>query len=175
VSSCTRKQGHQTHFLGSGFAAVTRAASAIGVTAFPADPSLNFQPVQALGPHTAPLGMRFYHWRDTPGAFPREYDGTAFVAEHGSWNRAVKIGYRVMMLRVNGATGAVTDYKPFASGWLQNEGVAAHNFTWGECKGAPNRTWGWAGGGGQGELIRGVGGEFKCLGTSTAEGAPARG
>jgi hypothetical protein len=79
--------------------------------------------------------MRFYRWRNTSGAFPREYDGTAFIAEHGSWNRAVKIGYRIMMLRVDNRTNAVTDYEPFASGWLQNEGMAEHNFTWGECVG----------------------------------------
>ncbi|WIA39339.1 hypothetical protein OEZ86_005451 [Tetradesmus obliquus] len=96
------------------------------------DPTLNRQPVQALGPHTAPLGMRFYRWSNsTPGAFPREYDGTAFIAEHGSWNRAPKIGYRIVMLRVANGTNAVSEYEPFASGWLQNENDNAHNFTWG--------------------------------------------
>jgi glucose/arabinose dehydrogenase len=98
-----------------------------------ADPVVNLQAVQAVGPHTAPLGMRFYRW--APNAFPRDYDSVAFIAEHGSWNRDVKIGYRVMMLRVNNETGAVTEYKPFASGWLQNEGMKDSNFTWGECKG----------------------------------------
>jgi hypothetical protein len=44
--------------------------------------------VQALGPHTAPLGMKFY----TGTMFPSEYRNAAFVAEHGSWNRAEKIG-----------------------------------------------------------------------------------
>lgn len=98
-----------------------------------ADPTLNRQPVQALGPHTAPLGMRFYRWSNsTPGAFPRDYDGTAFIAEHGSWNRAPKIGYRIVMLRVANGTNAVSEYEPFASGWLQNENDNAHNFTWGE-------------------------------------------
>jgi glucose/arabinose dehydrogenase len=99
------------------------------------DPAVNLQPVQALGPHTAPLGMRFYRWRNISGAFPREYDGTALIAEHGSWNRGVKIGYRIMMLRVDNRTNAVTDYEPFASGWLQNEGMSEHNFTWGEFVG----------------------------------------
>jgi hypothetical protein len=45
--------------------------------------------VQALGPHTAPLGMKFY----TGNMFPSEYRNAAFVAEHGSWNRAEKIGW----------------------------------------------------------------------------------
>ncbi|KAF6255954.1 hypothetical protein COO60DRAFT_1702581 [Scenedesmus sp. NREL 46B-D3] len=93
------------------------------------DPGVNLQPAQALGPHTAPLGMRFYRWRNVSGAFPRAYDATAFVAEHGSWDRAAKIGHRVMMVRLDNAS--VAAYEPFASGWLQNENVAEHNFTWG--------------------------------------------
>lgn len=51
-------------------------------------PSSHARAEQALGPHTAPLGMKFY----TGSMFPPEYANAVFVAEHGSWNRAQKIG-----------------------------------------------------------------------------------
>lgn len=70
-------------------------------------------PARALGPHVAALGMRFY----TGSRFPRSYRGQIFVAEHGSWNRSRKIGYRVMLVTRIGAR--VTGYRPFVTGWLQ--------------------------------------------------------
>lgn len=72
-------------------------------------------PMQKLGPHVAALGMRFY----TGSMFPAEYRNQIFIAEHGSWNRSHKIGYRVMLVRYdeNGASS----YGPFAEGWLQGE------------------------------------------------------
>jgi glucose/arabinose dehydrogenase len=72
-------------------------------------------PAQNLGPHVAPLGMRFY----TGAQFPPAYRNQIFIAEHGSWNRSKKIGYRVTLVRVenNRAVG----YEPFATGWLQGE------------------------------------------------------
>ena len=72
-------------------------------------------PVQALGPHVAALGMRFY----TGEMFPEAYRNQVFIAEHGSWNRSRKIGYRIMLVRLNGDTA--TTYEPFATGWLQGE------------------------------------------------------
>ena len=48
-------------------------------------------PAQKLGAHVASLGMRFY----TGAKFPEEYRGAIFIAEHGSWNRDPKSGYRV--------------------------------------------------------------------------------
>ena len=46
-----------------------------------------------MGPHTAPLGMRFYKW--APGAnFPQSYDRSILLAQHGSWNRQRPIGAR---------------------------------------------------------------------------------
>ncbi len=72
-------------------------------------------PVQALGPHVAALGMRFY----TGEMFPERYRGQIFIAEHGSWNRTVPIGYRVMLVRL-GTSGRPTAYEEFATGWLQN-------------------------------------------------------
>ena len=73
-------------------------------------------PVQNLGPHVAPLGMRFY----TGTQFPAAYRGQVFVAEHGSWNRSRKIGYRVMLVRLD-ANGKALAYEPFAAGWLDGE------------------------------------------------------
>jgi glucose/arabinose dehydrogenase len=75
-------------------------------------------PVQSLGPHVAPLGVRFY----TGKMFPAEYRGQAFIAEHGSWNRSKKIGYRVTLVRLDG--NRAVSYEPFAWGWLQNEQVS---------------------------------------------------
>ncbi len=72
-------------------------------------------PVQNLGPHVAALGMRFY----TGDMFPEEYRNQIFIAEHGSWNRSSKIGYRVTLVRLNG--NRAVSYEPFAEGWLQGE------------------------------------------------------
>ncbi len=71
-------------------------------------------PAARLGPHTASIGMRFY----TGEMFPPEYRKRIFIAQHGSWNRSKKSGYRLM---------AVDPAKPhagpqvFAEGWLQGE------------------------------------------------------
>jgi glucose/arabinose dehydrogenase len=56
-------------------------------------------PVEKLGAHVASLGMRFY----TGSMFPADYRGAAIVAEHGSWNRSKKSGYRVVAVRLAGA------------------------------------------------------------------------
>ncbi|RAU82180.1 PQQ-dependent sugar dehydrogenase [Pontibacter arcticus] len=73
------------------------------------------KPVQTLTPHGAALGMKFY----TGNQFPDAYKNQVFVAEHGSWNRSEKIGYRIMQVSMD-ASGNATGYKPFAEGWLQN-------------------------------------------------------
>jgi len=70
-------------------------------------------PVQELGPHVAALGMLFY----TGDMFPEEYKNQILIAEHGSWNRSSKIGYRVSLVRLDGNNA--TSYEPFADGWLQ--------------------------------------------------------
>ncbi|MEW5983460.1 MAG: sorbosone dehydrogenase family protein [Acidobacteriota bacterium] len=70
-------------------------------------------PARQLGPHVAALGMRFY----TGAMFPSQYRQQIFIAEHGSWNRSVPIGYRVMLVTLKG--NEVVSYEPFAEGWLQ--------------------------------------------------------
>jgi glucose/arabinose dehydrogenase len=83
-----------------------------------ATPCSDFTPPAAkLGPHVAPLGLGFY----TSKQFPESYRGQIFVAEHGSWNRSEKIGYRVMMATLDG--NEVVSYKPFAEGWLNDGDV----------------------------------------------------
>jgi glucose/arabinose dehydrogenase len=80
------------------------------------DPDAFTPPAQALGPHVAALGMEFY----TGSMFPDEYRGQIFIAEHGSWNRSDKIGYRVTLVRLD-AQNTPIRYEPFATGWLQGE------------------------------------------------------
>ncbi len=75
-------------------------------------------PAQKLGPHVAPLGVKFY----TGDMFPEEYRNQVFIAEHGSWNRSKKIGYRVSLVRLEGNQGV--SYEPFAFGWLQGQSVS---------------------------------------------------
>lgn len=72
-------------------------------------------PAQNLGAHVAALGMRFY----TGKQFPARYQNAIFIAEHGSWNRSRKIGYRISVARLQ--DNRVVAYEPFASGWQQRE------------------------------------------------------
>lgn len=70
-------------------------------------------PAMELGPHVAALGMRFY----TGDMFPEKYRGGIFIAEHGSWNRTVPIGYRVIFVKIEG--DKTLSREVFAEGWLQ--------------------------------------------------------
>lgn len=72
-------------------------------------------PAQNLGAHVAPLGIHFYQG----DMFPEQYGKALFVAEHGSWNRSKKSGYRVMMAVVE--NNEVIAYEPFIEGWLNKE------------------------------------------------------
>jgi glucose/arabinose dehydrogenase len=68
-------------------------------------------PVVNLGPHVAPLGMKFY----TGSQFPAEYKNGIFIAEHGSWNRHKKNGYRIVFISV-GPDGKNPKETVFAQG-----------------------------------------------------------
>ncbi|MEQ9425834.1 MAG: sorbosone dehydrogenase family protein [Cyclobacteriaceae bacterium] len=72
------------------------------------------QPAQNLGPHVAPLGIKFY----TGEMFPAQYKNVAFIAEHGSWNRDTKIGYRISMVTIENNQGV--SYDTFIDGWLDD-------------------------------------------------------
>ncbi len=83
-------------------------------------------PVALLGPHAAALGMRFY----TGHMFPPEYRGNIILARHGSWNRSIKFGGDVVLIKL-GKNGLPlnrwdvpgpqrTDIVPIVTGFLQN-------------------------------------------------------
>lgn len=72
-------------------------------------------PIVKLGAHVAALGMRFY----TGTMFPPEYRGAAIIAEHGSWNRSSKSGYRVVAVRLDGAR--VLGEQVLIDGFQKNE------------------------------------------------------
>lgn len=76
-------------------------------------------PVQALGAHVAPLAVKF----DTGSMFPENYKGHAFIAEHGSWNRSSKVGYRVVLVKLD--NNQAVSYEPFIDGWLDEESQEA--------------------------------------------------
>ncbi|WP_010324439.1 PQQ-dependent sugar dehydrogenase [Marinobacterium stanieri] len=72
-------------------------------------------PVALLGAHVAALGISFY----TADQFPDTPETTLFMAQHGSWNRSSKVGYRVMRVETKGEQ--VRSVEPFITGWLQGE------------------------------------------------------
>ena len=74
-------------------------------------------PVLKQGGHVAPDGLRFY----TGTMFPPQYRNRIFIAQHGSWNRSKKSGYRVMSVELAG--DEVARYEVFASGWMRDEQV----------------------------------------------------
>ena len=74
-------------------------------------------PVQLLGAHVAPLAVKFY----TGSAFPERYRNLAFIAEHGSWNRSEKSGYRITTVKLDG--DKAVSYEPFATGFHRGDEV----------------------------------------------------
>ena len=69
-------------------------------------------PADKLGPHVAPLGLKFYNGNQ----FPSQYKNQIFVALHGSWNRSKKSGYNVSLVKLS--NNKVSGHEVFASGWL---------------------------------------------------------
>jgi len=70
-----------------------------------------------IQPHSASLCMTFY----TAAQFPTEYRNTAFAAQHGSWNRAKRTGYKIIrvIMKDGQATG---EYEDFLTGFVTKEG-----------------------------------------------------
>lgn len=67
--------------------------------------------------HSAGLGMRFYTGKN----FPAEYRNQIFIAQHGSWNRTKRVGYKILSVDPSNKTNP---HKVFAEGWLdKNENV----------------------------------------------------
>lgn len=74
------------------------------------------EPVVEMQAHSAPLGLAFY----TGATFPDAYRGDLFIAFHGSWNRSVPTGYKVVRLPFEDGQPA-DDAVDFATGWLDLE------------------------------------------------------
>jgi glucose/arabinose dehydrogenase len=68
--------------------------------------------------HAADLGMTVY----TGKMFPKKYQGAVFSAQHGSWNRTVPVGARVMVTYLKD-DGTAEKMEPFAEGWLDEDGA----------------------------------------------------
>lgn len=71
-------------------------------------------PDQKMGPHVAPLGLKFY----TGSMFPESYKHQLFVARHGSWNRSKKSGHDLSLVKIRNSKSA--GLETFASGWLDD-------------------------------------------------------
>jgi glucose/arabinose dehydrogenase len=74
------------------------------------------QPVALLGPHSAPLGMRFY----TGHMFPSQYHNAIFIARHGSWNKTNKIGGDIVVVKLNKDGSVKGKPEPFITGFIEN-------------------------------------------------------
>jgi glucose/arabinose dehydrogenase len=73
-----------------------------------------------LQAHSASLEMTFYTAKKGAAVFPAEYRGDAFAAEHGSWNRTSRTGYKVIRVRLN--HGVPTgEYDDFLTGFVVDE------------------------------------------------------
>jgi glucose/arabinose dehydrogenase len=87
-----------------------------------ADPELGWgknckdysRPAALLGPHAAPLGMRFY----TGKMFPAKYQGAIFIARHGPWNRTLKYAADVVVAFPDAKGNARIE--PFLTGLVEN-------------------------------------------------------
>ncbi len=77
-------------------------------------------PAFSMQGHSAPLDLEFYGG----GSFPREYDGDVFVAFHGSWNRSVETGYKVV--RVDFQNGQPVEQR----GFFEFDGPNARGAEW---------------------------------------------
>jgi glucose/arabinose dehydrogenase len=69
-------------------------------------------PIYEIPAHSAPLGLVFINSTQ----FPNDWQGDLLVAYHGSWNRSVPTGYKVIHFKVNG--GIITDPEDFLTGFM---------------------------------------------------------
>ena len=102
----------------------TRASKASG----PIWPSDVTVPDVLMQAHSAPLNIAFYDGAN----FPAEYKGDAFVTMHGSWNRGVRTGYKVVRLLFKDGkpTG---EYEDFMTGF-----VVSDEQVWGRRSASPS-------------------------------------
>jgi glucose/arabinose dehydrogenase len=71
-----------------------------------------------LHPHNASLEMTFYDGKQ----FPAEYQGDIFASEHGSWNRAVRVGYELIRVPLHQTGHASGEYQDFMTGFVVDNG-----------------------------------------------------
>ena len=77
------------------------------------------QPLVNLQAHSAPLGLAFYQ----AGPFPTSWHGL-FVAFHGSWNRSVPTGYKVVFIPLDAHGNVAGPVRDFATGWLHGNSAS---------------------------------------------------
>ena len=71
-----------------------------------------------LQPHNASLQLTFYEGQQ----FPAEFRGDVFAAQHGSWNRAVRTGYNVIRVPLQGKDRPTGEYQDFLTGFVTADG-----------------------------------------------------
>ena len=72
-----------------------------------------------LQAHSAAVQIRFYDGKG-PSAFPASYQGDAFIALHGSWNRTARTGYKVVVAPIKDGK-ATGEYVDFMTGFVAND------------------------------------------------------
>jgi len=72
------------------------------------------RPKVQMQAHSAPLGLAFYEGT----MFPPEYRNNIFVAFHGSWNRSVPTGYKVVRVKLDDIGQPLGGAGDFITGWL---------------------------------------------------------
>ncbi len=90
----------------------------INRTDIPQDCNLTQPPVIEIPAHSAPLGLAFI---PSAGGWPNEWRGDLLVAYHGSWNRSVPTGYKIVRYAVD-KNGKVSESADFITGWLDENG-----------------------------------------------------
>ncbi len=71
-----------------------------------------------LNPHNASLEMTFYSGKQ----FPAEYQGDIFACEHGSWNKAVRVGYELIRAPLHQTGHASGEFEDFMTGFVVDNG-----------------------------------------------------
>lgn len=71
-----------------------------------------------LHPHNASLQITFYEGKQ----FPAEYQGDIFAAEHGSWNKSVRVGYELIRVPLHQTNKASGEYEDFMTGFVVDNG-----------------------------------------------------
>jgi glucose/arabinose dehydrogenase len=71
-----------------------------------------------LQPHNASLEFTFYE----ADKFPAEFKGDIFASEHGSWNKATRVGYEVIRVPLHHAGHATGEYEDFLTGFVLPDG-----------------------------------------------------